>query len=137
MNFNICNNPTERKFIYELLCEKDYVTTVYGKNGKDFDGYLSDLYNHCFTICPQGNGIGVHHPWEALYIGTIPIQIKTINNQEWRDLPFCWVDNWEQLLDSDFLASEYARISKSKWDMSKAKFSYWDSRIKADALSLI
>ena len=95
LNFNIQNNPEERQQIYDMLKDKKYVTTIYGRNGKKYDDYLKNLYSHNFMICPEGNGIDVHQPWESLYLGTIPIQKKSINNRYWRDLPICWVDNWE------------------------------------------
>tara|TARA_B110001450_G_scaffold191639_1_gene179854 strand:+ start:5837 stop:6655 length:819 start_codon:yes stop_codon:yes gene_type:complete len=129
LNFNIKSNPKERQKIYDLMQGKDYVTIEYGRNGLNYDNYIDNLYNHCFMICPPGNGLGVHQPWESLYIGVIPIQKKTINNSIWRDLPFCWVDSWEQLKDETFLRNEYIRITSQKYDLSKITFNYWKKRI--------
>lgn len=129
LNFNVMNNPTERQPIYNMLKDETHVTVEYGRNGLNYDNYLLNLYNHNFMICPQGNGLGVHQPWESLYIGTIPIQKKTVNNQEWRELPFCWIDSWGQIKDVNFLMSEYKRISSLKFDVSKLRFSYWKKLI--------
>lgn len=129
LNFNIKSNPRERAPIYNMLKKYKHVTTEYGRNGLNYNNYLNNLYNHCFMVCPEGNGIGVHQPWESLYIGTIPIQKKTINNKEWRELPFCWIDSWEQVCDEEFLKKEYKRITSQKFDLSKLKFNYWKNKI--------
>jgi hypothetical protein len=129
LNFNI-NNNIERGYIYDILKDKPYVTTEYGRNGLGFDNYLHNLYNHKFMVCPEGNGIDVHQPWESLYINTIPIQKKNINNKNWRELPICWVDDWTQIEDESFLMSEYDRITNNKFDRSKLYFEYWKDKIK-------
>jgi hypothetical protein len=130
LNLNILNNPEVRQPIYDMLQNKSYVTTQYGRNGLNYDDYLYNLYNHCFMICPEGNGIDVHQPWESLYVNTIPIQRKNINNKNWRDLPICWVDEWEQIEDEGFLKSEHKRITESKYDLTKLDFDFWKNKIQ-------
>jgi hypothetical protein len=130
LNLNILNNSDVRQPIYNMLQNKSYVTTEYGRNGLNYDDYLYNLYNHCFMICPEGNGIDVHQPWESLYVNTIPIQRKNINNKNWRDLPICWVDEWEQIEDEEFLNSEYKRITESKYDLTKLDFDFWRNKIQ-------
>jgi hypothetical protein len=131
LNLNIANNVNERLPIYEMLKNKKYVTTEYGRNGLNYDSYLNNLYNHTFMVCPEGNGIDVHQPWESMYINTIPIQKKNINNSNWRELPVCWLDDWSQMEDESFLISEYERIIKTKFDKSKLDFNYWVEKIKS------
>lgn len=131
LNLNIKNNPIERQPIYDMMTNKNYVTIRYGHNGLDYDTYLHELYNHQFMICPEGNGIDVHQPWECLYVGTIPIQKKNINNKNWRDLPICWLDDWGQLEDEKFLSDEYKRISETKYNLEKLQFSYWKNKIES------
>ena len=130
LNLNILNNPGVRQPIYDMLNNKPYVTTQYGRNGLGYDEYLDNLYNHKFMICPEGNGIDVHQPWESLYVNTIPIQRKNINNKNWRDLPICWVDEWEQVTDENFLTSEHKRITETKYDLSKLDFDFWKNKIQ-------
>jgi len=123
------HNGLIRQSIYEMLSDKQYVTTEYGRNGVDFDNYLNNLYDHCFMVCPEGHGIDVHQPWESMYINTIPIQKKNKNNKGWRELPVCWLDSWDQLIDEDFLLSEYDRITLKEHDTSKLYFTYWQNEI--------
>jgi len=129
LNFNINTNPKERQYLYDNFKELDYVTAEYGTNGINYDNYLQNVYNHKFMLCPPGNGIDAHRPWEALYIGTIPIQVKNNNNLGWRELPICWLDNWEQLKDKNFLISEYNRIKSTNFDLSKLDMKYWEETI--------
>jgi len=130
LNLNISNNPPERQPIYDMMKDKQYVTTEYGRNGLSFDSYLDNLYNHKFMICPEGNGIDVHQPWESLYVNTIPIQKKNTNNSNWRELPICWLDDWSQMEDESFLNSEYERISNGNFNKEKMYFSYWSEKIR-------
>ena len=132
LNCNIDNNPKERQMVYDILKDKKYTTVVYGKNGFGFDNFLYNLYNHCFMVCIPGNGPDVHSFWECLYVGTIPIQKKSIYNSNWRDLPVCWLDNWEQLNDEEFLKIEYNRITSQKFDLSKLTFKYWKDLINKE-----
>lgn len=129
LNLNINNNVSERLPIYDMLKDKPYVTTEYGRNGLGFDEYLNNLYDHKFMVCPEGNGIDVHQPWESIYVNTIPLQKKNINNKNWRELPICWLDDWSQLEDESFLLNEYDRITNTKFDKSKLYFDYWRNKI--------
>jgi hypothetical protein len=99
-----------------------------GQNGKGFDDYLDNIYNHKFILCPEGNGTDTHRTWECLYMGTIPIEKRNINNSFYTDLPICFVDDWSEITES-FLNKEYDRISNTKYDMSKIDFNYWKQRI--------
>ncbi len=128
MNFSIITNPV-RPRLYQIYEGESWVTSVRGSNGLGrFDEYLDNVYNHKFMICPEGNGIDVHQPWECLYVGTIPIQRRNLNNRFYDDLPICFVDNWEDLTE-EFLESEFVRIKNSTWNMKKITFEYWKNRI--------
>jgi hypothetical protein len=132
INHNKGTNIKERCKPYKLLEKVPWATLKEGLNGKDFDGYLDDIYNHNFVICPQGNGIDTHRTWEVLYVGSIPIERRNINNQYYTDLPICFVNDWEEVTE-DFLVSEYIRIKTSVWNMAKLDFNYWKERIESYA----
>jgi len=128
MNHNIDTNPDKRKEVYDLLRDKPWVTVERGYNGHGFDEYLNDVYNHNFVICPEGNGMDTHRTWETLYMGTIPIEKRNINNQFYTDLPICFVNDWEEVT-LDFLEREYFRIKSTEWNMNKLTFDYWKIKI--------
>jgi hypothetical protein len=128
LDFTIMFNPYERSWIYFLLEDKPWATSLKGK-GMDFERYVDNVYNHKFAICPSGNGVGTHRPWEALYLGTIPIKKKNFNNKFYTDLPICFVDEWDQITE-EFLNSEYDRIKSKTWKMEMLTFEYWKNKIQ-------
>lgn len=128
INHNISTNYNERYKPYQLFRDKPFATCVEGKNGEGFDSYLDNLYNHKFVLCPEGNGTDTHRTWECLYIGTIPIEKRNINNSFYTDLPICFVDDWEEI-NEDFLNSEYERIKNSEFNLDKLNFDYWREKI--------
>lgn len=128
MNHNVNTNKSERFEPYKILSSKKWVTAIMGVNGQNFNGYLDSIYNHKFIVSPRGNGIDTHRKWEALYLNTIPIEKRNINNTFYEDLPICFIDSWEQVTE-DFLNKEYERITNTEWNLDKLKMSYWREKI--------
>jgi len=124
LNHNIKTNPAKRQRPYDVLKGKGWVTAHNGANGQGFDNYLDNIYNHPFVVCPEGNGIDTHRVWECLYMKTIPICVRNINNQFYTDLPILFIDDWEELTDM-FLFNEYKRMAVVKWNLDKMDFGYW------------
>ena len=132
MNHNIGTNIEERRIPFDLLKEEDFVTTQMGANGKYFDSYLDNVYNHKFVICPEGNGIDTHITWETLYLGSIPIVKRCVNNLSLNDLPICFIDYWSDVTE-EFLNKEYDRITNTtNWNLEKLTMNYWLKKIKAE-----
>lgn len=128
MCHNTKTNYIERIKPYKILGEKSWVTS---ETNSSFDQYLNNLYNHKFMICPEGNGLDTHRMWECLYMGTIPIEKRNINNQYYTDLPISFVDDWEEVT-VDFLAKELERIQSGTWNMEKLTFEYWKNKIRGN-----
>jgi hypothetical protein len=128
MNHNILTNPEKRTKPYQVLDNKSWVTIENGTNGHGFDEYIHDVYAHHFVICPEGNGIDTHRTWETLYMNSIPVEKRNINNQFYTDLPICFVDDWEEITE-EFLNNEYCRIKNTQWNMDKLTFTYWKEKI--------
>ncbi len=133
MNHSIKTNAKERFDLYPLLEKKSWVTSRRSTiNGTKFGDYITNVYNHKFVISPEGNGIDTHRTWESLYMGTIPIEKRNINNQFYTDLPICFVDDWKEITRT-FLEKEYIRIKQSTWNMDKLNFAYWRDKIRTYA----
>jgi len=128
INHNINTNKEERTLPYKLLSGKPWTTAQMGVNGQQFFMYLDNIYNHKFVISPRGNGIDTHRKWEALYLNTIPIEKRSINNSFYKDLPICFVNNWSDITEQ-FLNIEYERITNTEWNLDKLKMSYWKEKI--------
>jgi hypothetical protein len=133
MDHRIYPNPKVRKVPYDILGNKSFVTS-YVPDEKDkaeageFCRYLDNVYNHKFVICPAGNGISTHRPWEVLYMGSIPIEIRCINNSYFNDLPICLVDSWEEVTEH-FLTNWLIENHNRKWNWDKLSFSFWKNKI--------
>jgi hypothetical protein len=128
LNCNINTNISKRKILYDLFKDKSWVTAELGRNNYRFNEYIDNIYSHNFVLCPQGNGIDTHRTWETLYLGSIPIQKRDINNSYNADLPIVFVDDWHDI-NRNFLEKEYIRIKSSEWNMDKLTFEYWRDRI--------
>jgi hypothetical protein len=128
VNHNINTNLKEREEPYIIFKDKNFVTLVEGKNGYDFDSYLTSIKSHKFILCPNGNGIDTHRLWEVLYLKSIPIVKRGINTLLYQDLPICYVDDWKEITE-DFLNKEYKRINNTKWNLEKLDFNFWKDKI--------
>jgi hypothetical protein len=128
MNFNILTNTAQRVPPYELLKDKPWVTTFMGQNGHKIDDFIDSIYNHKFVICPEGNGMDTHRTWETLYLGSIPIEKRNINNQFYADLPILFVDDWGEVT-CEFLESAFPMFEKQTWNRKKLTFEYWKNKI--------
>lgn len=127
VDFSTTWNIGERKRIYSLLEDRPWVTAF--RDGANFERFLDNVYSHKFVACPRGNGIATHREWETLYMGSIPIMKRDLNNRFFTNLPICFVDDWDQVTE-DFLNSEYDRICNTEWDENILTFGYWKNKIK-------
>ena len=135
VNHCIETNVKERQEPYDIFKDKPWATVENGRNGQKFDKYIDNIYNHNFMICPEGNGIGTHRTWECLYLGTIPIEKRSINNSFYTDLPICFVDEWSEI-NKKFLESELKRFKRMSWNMNKLNFGYWRDKIVLTKLGI-
>ena len=113
LNFSIWTAPHKRQSVWNLFEKESYATlesstlTLEGRLN-----YLRQLARHKFAICPEGNGVDTHRLWESLYVGTIPIVLRSPVHQYLydTDLPICWIDDWKQVTPM-FLNTEWNRLS--------------------------
>ena len=73
-----------------------------------------------FVPSPAGNGIDCHRTWEAIYLGAVPVVLKSefYGREDW---PVLVVDNWSDLLnksksDLESIYKEYALNKKESID---------------------
>lgn len=128
INHNVATNPLERQLPYQVLEGKPWVTSIRGTNGHGFDQYLDNVYNHKFVVCPRGNGIDTHRLWETLYMRSIPIVRKDINNWFYSDLPILFVTDWTDITEA-MLNDVWNEYKIREWNMNKLRFTYWKDLI--------
>jgi hypothetical protein len=88
-------NISERGNIREKFANLNYATV---DNRVSYDIYCSQIQNHKFMICPQGNGIDCHRNWEVLYLKRVPIMKKIPYLQElYKEYPVLWVDDYSEV----------------------------------------
>jgi len=128
LNSNIKTNPKERVPVYEFLENKPWVTVERGVNGIGFDEYIDNIYNHKYVICPRGNGIDTHRLWETLYMGSVPIVKRDINNWFYNAMPILYVNDWSEV-NEELLNGMWDTYSTGAWNKEMLTFNYWEKRI--------
>ena len=92
-NFSLLTNPQERMYCYQALKEK-----LVWQPTLPFDSYLKILSRYKYAICPPGNGIDCHRIWECIYLGVIPIVLRSIFTENLsKKFPCILVDRWEDI----------------------------------------
>jgi len=137
------NNPTGRvgilkklrsnnvKYIWARKCsEEDMENLVENPNKTakvSYYDYCDQVSKYKFMLCPPGNGVSIHQPWEALYMGCIPIVKKHRIYSNCSDLPIVQVNDWSDItydLLNCYLYKEF--------NMEKIYMPYWENVIKKE-----
>lgn len=63
-------------------------------------------------------------------MGSIPIIKKDVWNEEFRDLPICFINDWSDVT-VEFLEYEQNRIKNTNYNLDKLTISYWIDKIKS------
>jgi hypothetical protein len=116
-NFNIYTNREKRESCYNAF-----------KDRYEFLPMLSVAENarrlaqYKWCICPEGNGVDTHRLWEAMYLGSIPIVLKSpfidaLMHYTEGELPIYVIDSWSELK----LPNDVHGNFDSKW----LKLSHW------------
>ncbi len=114
-NFNINTNKDKRDKCYESLKNK----LIWLDNVSPSENMIR-LSQYKFCICPQGNGVDTHRLWEALYLKTVPIVIRSefTNILQKNNVPLVILDSWDDLDETklnydiyDFNNDHFVKIS--------------------------
>jgi hypothetical protein len=127
INFTASNNEGQRSLLLGILRDRKN-TSVQSPEMTERGriSYLKNLKAHCLVPCPEGNGVDTHRLWETLYMGGTPIVLKNpmINNLV-ENLPVIQVTDWSEILDEDFLQSEWLRIRRTEMNPLKLSIDFW------------
>jgi hypothetical protein len=130
VNHNIKTNPAKREHVYDVFKDKSWVTVEWGKNGIGFDNYINKIRNHHFVICPEGNGMDTHRTWECLYVGSIPIEKRNINNSFYEEkTPILLINNWEDVTEDMLYKNLWELESRFFESQEVLTFEYWKNKI--------
>lgn len=101
--FSVHTNVRDRILCYITLIRKGL---PFGSAAPNFGAYLQNLSTHKYAICPPGNGIDSHRIWEALYLGVIPIMLRSVFTEEIaKHVPCVLLNTWEEFDAAGLLAS--------------------------------
>lgn len=80
----------------------------------DFEHFVSEMARHKFCLCPRGNGLDTHRFWEALYLDSIPVIIKSDWTSAYSELPLLLLGSWDELPLVDWRQA-YIRIKSTAY----------------------
>ena len=96
-NFNIYTNREKRESCYNLIKNQLLFLPMLpvAENVKR-------LAQHKWCICPEGNGVDTHRLWEAMYLGCVPIVLKSpfidaLVHYTGGELPIYVVNSWNDV----------------------------------------
>jgi hypothetical protein len=92
------------------------------------------LMSYSFIASPPGNGLDTHRCWEAMYLGCIPVVLKSHMNNFYEELglPIWVIDSYSQLelineLELDQKYEEY----RPRFENKALWFDYWQKEIRS------
>ena len=88
------------------------------------DSYYKMLSKYKYVACPKGLGIDTHRTWESLYMGAIPIVLKSSISPVYEGLPVIQLDRWEELNEELLFIPENSSYEKLDLD-------FWVTKILA------
>ena len=128
-NFSLHTNRIEREKCRDRarpLSTMQVSETVYQETYESYSRYLSEILRHKFVLCPEGNGVDTHRLWETLYLGRIPVVIRSPTTEAFKDLPMVVINSWDDLSPS--MLEDYWERFKSgeiSYDLAPLRMSYW------------
>jgi len=106
--FSIGTNPTERNKCFAALKHLPW------QDPKPFSSYLETLASYKYAICPPGNGLDCHRIWECLYLGVIPILLRSVFTERIQTrFPCILLNSWNDFNESELYYSGIPLLSIS------------------------
>lgn len=88
--------------------------------------YLQECRNADFVLCPPGVGEDTHRLWESIYVGTVPIVLRSAVMEFLAQFfPICLLDSWDELLDDSHMREMHDVLMVKAWDGRRLKVSSW------------
>jgi hypothetical protein len=122
-SFSVSTNFEERSELLQLL--KKYGVDFVAPTLKPRT-YRKEVLGSQFVLSPPGNGIDCHRTWEAIYLGAIPVVLKSCLHESLvNSFPIYATDTWENFLqksDSElnslinqFEGTEFPALTMEFW----------------------
>jgi FkbM family methyltransferase len=127
---NFRQDRPERKSLHNRLKSLDWVhVEPYSKKWQSqakLTTHYESISKYTWTLCPRGAGQDTHRLWEALYLGSIPVVLKSNLSPLYAGLPVIQLESWDQLS-----LETLKTLSKSlPTSRRNANFGYWANIIR-------
>ena len=136
MLLNFKPDRRERIDLYKLLKDETYtVVERYAKRWQSAQAltrHYETISKYKWVLCPRGAGEDTHRLWEALYLGSIPVVLKSPLSSLHKGLPIIELDSWSTLSLS-LLREKSTNISS---DRAKAFMGYWKEKLSTEKKNL-
>ena len=123
---------SERQALYTQVKSLSYAHIIpYVKmhwKPNDLQHYYESMSKYKWILCPRGTGQDTHRVWEALYLGSIPVVLKSSISSLYDNLPVIQLDSWSQLSLS--VLKQLTQTLPSSTD--NAYWNHWQTKIQHD-----
>lgn len=123
-NFDPNTNISARTYALSVLQNFDF---IHFENKKlNYEEYLRKLSTYKYVISPPGNSVDCHRIWEAIYLGVIPVVLKSIPMVYFKDCPILFINDWKDL-SINLLHDKYNLLVQRK--QNKADYLFYKEMI--------
>jgi len=137
-NFSLDTSPLRHR-VYRRLRRRSWITFehmgAWLHYALSHEEYYRRVAGHRFIISPEGIGRDCYRTWDALYLKTVPIVIRSVTMSHFADLPILFTRSYRELTPR-YLERQYRRMLETEYNMDKLRWSYWENRIRADAAAI-
>jgi len=122
-NFNIYTNREKREPCYNAFNDQyEFLPML------PFAENVKRLAQYKWCICPEGHGVDTHRLWEAMYLRSIPIVLKSpfidaLMHYTEGELPIYVIDSWTDLTNIN--VPNFEPFFKDKFISKWLKLSHW------------
>lgn len=128
--FSVGTNPSERSRAAASLRQCQMATAL---GPISPSRHRAALRTFSFVASPPGNGLDTHRTWEAMYLGCVPIVLRSFMTERYAELglPVWVIDSFDELqaVGERELEQRYS-ILRPQFDSKVLWFDYWRQRMK-------
>jgi hypothetical protein len=123
-NFDPNTNLSARTYTLSIIKKFHFIDFETTK--LDYENYLRKLSTYKYVISPPGNSVDCHRIWEAIYLGVIPVVLKSIPMAYFKDCPILFLNDWTDLT-VDLLEEKYNFIKQKP--ITKSDYLFYKEQI--------